>query len=61
MRWNMWALGRMSRDPYFQVRGASIYENFEGFSFAQSMRLNAAMPPHIMRANCAYCMFFALR
>ena len=28
MRWNFWSLGRLGRCPYFQVFGASIYENF---------------------------------
>ena len=50
----MWALGRMGRCPYFQVFGASIYENFEGFSLLQSVKLNATMPPSVMRANFHY-------
>ena len=44
----MWALGRMGRCPHFQVKGASIYENFEGFSLMQSVKLNASMPPSVM-------------
>jgi hypothetical protein len=47
----MWALRRMGRCPHFQVKGAAIYENFEGFSLLQSVKLNASMPPSVMRAN----------
>ena len=54
MRWNVWALGRMGRCPYFQVYGASIYENFAGFSMMQSLTLNASMPPSMMRASFHY-------
>ena len=50
----MWALGRMGRCPYFQVHGAAIYENFADFSMRQSFKLNAAMPPWVMRANFHY-------
>ena len=53
MRFNFWALGRMGRCPYFQVKGACIYENFEEFSMRMAWRLNAAMPPNVMRHNGA--------
>lgn len=54
MRWNVWSLGRMAKDPYFCVLGASILENFDGFSFRQAMAMNSNLPSGVMRKNFHY-------
>ena len=48
MRWNVWSLGRMAKDPYFCVLGATILENFDTFSFGQAMAMNKSLPSSYM-------------
>jgi hypothetical protein len=43
MRWNSWALERLGRDPYFQVFGAAVYENFEHMTMRQGMALKCVL------------------
>jgi hypothetical protein len=44
----------MQRDPYFCVLGATVLENFDGFSFRQAMAMNRNLPSSVMRANFHY-------
>lgn len=48
MRWNMWSMDRMARNPYFQVKGCIIIEDFDNMSVRDSMRMSAALPVHFM-------------
>jgi hypothetical protein len=54
MRWNVWALGRMGKDPYFCVLGASVLETFDGFSFRQARAMSSNLPAGVMRKNFHY-------
>lgn len=54
MRWNIWAMTRMGRDPYMQVNGTVIIENFEEFSFAGSMKMQKDIPPQMMKVMFHY-------
>ncbi len=54
MRWNMWSLDRMARCPHFCVLGASIFENFEDFSFSGAMAMSRNMPAKYQKLNFHY-------
>lgn len=54
MRWNMWSMERMSRNPHFQVNGMVIVEDFDNMSVMDSMRMSTKMPPSLMMQSMHY-------
>ena len=54
MRWNFWALDRLSRDPYFQVHGAVVLENFERMTLLQALSMRSVLPRATMQAMMFY-------